>query len=54
VVAAIYDVHTTNDLARAFEEDLRKSAAVKVREVRDKGLLDRLGEGGARLFSPLL
>ncbi|MBN8615805.1 MAG: cardiolipin synthase [Deltaproteobacteria bacterium] len=54
VVAAIYDVPTTNDLARAFEEDLRKSAAVKVREVRDKSVLERLGEGGARLFSPLL
>ena len=54
VVAAIYDVHTTNDLARAFTQDLEKAAAVKVREIKDKGLLERLGEGGARLFSPLL
>ncbi len=54
VVAAIYDVHATSDLARAFETDLEKAAVVKVREIKEKSLLERLGEGGARLFSPLL
>jgi cardiolipin synthase len=54
VVAAIYDDVTTRSLARAFESDLEKSDAVKVRELKDKPFADRLGESAARLFSPLL
>jgi cardiolipin synthase len=54
VVAAIYDEATARELGRVFEHDLAKAELVKVRELRDKGFVERLGESAARLFSPLL
>ncbi|MBX7195918.1 MAG: cardiolipin synthase [Sandaracinaceae bacterium] len=54
VVAAIDDDATTTTLASAFEDDLTKAAPVRIREIKDKGFFERLGESGARLFSPLL
>jgi cardiolipin synthase len=54
VVVAIYDEEITTELARAFEADLEHASHVKVRELKDKKLLERLGENTARLFSPLL
>jgi cardiolipin synthase len=54
VVVAIYDAATTRELARAFEDDLVRASPVKVRELKDKKLLERLGEASARLLSPLL
>lgn len=54
VVAAIYDRATCAALARAFQDDLEHARPVKVRSLRDKPFLERLGEAGARLFSPLL
>jgi cardiolipin synthase len=54
VVVAVYDERTTSRLATAFEADLERAPLVKVRELKDKRLVERLGEAGARLFSPLL
>lgn len=54
VVAAIYDATATSELARSFERDLQHAEPVKVRELKDKRFHERLGESGARLFSPLL
>ena len=53
-LAAIYDEATARELGRVFEHDLAKAELVKVRELRDKGFVERLGESAARLFSPLL
>lgn len=54
VVVAIYDAETASDLARSFENDLAHAPPVRVRELKEKKLAERLGEAGARLLSPLL
>jgi len=54
VIAAIYDEETCASLAATFEADLQNASPVKTREIREKRLLERLGESGARLFTPLL
>ena len=54
VVAAAYCRKTTAELAGHFERDLLQSSPVRVRDIREKGFVERLGESCARLFSPLL
>jgi len=54
VVVAAYCQRTNIELARAFEEDLSQSEPVRVRNIREKPLLDRFSESCARLLSPLL
>lgn len=54
VVVAAFCQRTNIELARAFEEDLTQSVPVRVRDIREKPLLERFGESCARLLSPLL
>ena len=52
VMAVVYGPTLTQPLAQQFETDLRHSAPVRAR--RRLSFWQRLGEAGARLFSPLL
>lgn len=54
VVAAAFSRETNEELARIFEKDLTESSLVRVRDIREKGLVERFGESCARLLSPLL
>ncbi len=54
VIAALYDPQMAAELAHAFERDLTRAELVRVREIKEKRFIDRLGEATARLFSPLL
>lgn len=54
VVVAAFCQRTNAELARAFEADLTQAVPVRVRDIREKPLLERFGESCARLLSPLL
>jgi cardiolipin synthase len=54
LTALIYDRDLTEQLARAFETDLRDSRAIDDAALAGLSLFRRLGEAGARLLSPLL
>jgi cardiolipin synthase len=54
LTALIYDRDMTDQLARAFETDLRDSRSIDAAALAGHSLFRRLGEAGARLLSPLL
>ncbi|MCX7808252.1 MAG: phospholipase D-like domain-containing protein, partial [Deltaproteobacteria bacterium] len=54
VMAVVYDEGVNSELGKAFLMDLQNSKEVRAHQVYRKGILTRLGENGARLFSPLL
>jgi cardiolipin synthase len=54
VIAAAFCRRTNDQLAEAFERDLQHSTQVRVRDIREKALIERFGESCARLLSPLL
>jgi cardiolipin synthase len=54
VTALIYDRAIAAQLAQAFEADLAESRAIAASEIARQGLGQKLGQGTARLLSPLL
>lgn len=54
VVAVVYGEDLNKRLAAAFEDDLTHAVEVRPRTLKREPLLQRLGESGARLLSPLL
>jgi cardiolipin synthase len=54
VVATVYGEDLNKRLAAAFEDDLTHAVEVRPRALSRAPLLQRLGESGARLLSPLL
>lgn len=52
--AVVYGQSLAAKLAAVFEDDLAECREVKPKQIRNEGLVQRLGEATARLFSPML